>query len=58
MELKIGRRIIEITERFEKRFLDAKVDIRGTNPGKGNIEGGLTTIEEKPLGAISKGGTT
>lgn len=55
---KIGRRIIEITERYEKRFLDARVDLRGTQPGKGNIEGGLTTIEEKSLGAIAKGGTT
>jgi len=33
------------------------VDMRGSNPSPGNIEGGLTTIEEKSLGCIYKGGT-
>jgi len=33
------------------------VDIRGTEPSPGNIDGGLTTLEEKSLGAILKGGT-
>ncbi|WP_101297015.1 UxaA family hydrolase [Halegenticoccus soli] len=33
------------------------VDLRGAQPTPGNQEGGLTTIEEKSLGAISKGGT-
>jgi altronate dehydratase large subunit len=31
--------------------------MRGTNPTNGNIDGGLTSIEEKSLGAISKGGS-
>ena len=31
-------------------------DIRGGQPTRGNIEGGLTTIEEKSLGAIAKAG--
>lgn len=31
--------------------------MRGTQPSPGNIAGGLTTIEEKSLGAISKSGT-
>jgi altronate dehydratase large subunit len=34
------------------------VDLRGAQPSPGNQKGGLTTIEEKSLGAISKGGTT
>lgn len=34
------------------------VDMRGAQPSPGNQEGGLTTIEEKSLGAIAKGGTT
>jgi altronate dehydratase large subunit len=33
------------------------VDMRGSNPSPGNMEGGLTTIEEKSLGCIYKGGT-
>lgn len=34
------------------------VDILGSEPTQGNIKNGLTTIEEKSLGAILKGGTT
>ncbi len=34
------------------------VDVRGAEPSPGNIAGGLTTLEEKSLGAILKGGTT
>ena len=34
------------------------VDMRGSQPTPGNMDGGLTTIEEKSLGAIAKGGTT
>jgi altronate dehydratase large subunit len=34
------------------------VDIRGSEPSPGNIEGGLTSLEEKSLGAVLKGGTT
>lgn len=33
------------------------VDIRGANPVPDNIRGGLTTIEEKALGAMVKSGT-
>ena len=53
----VGEQITRIVRRYEERFLERGVDMRGTNPTKGNIEGGLTTIEEKSLGAISKGGS-
>lgn len=33
-------------------------DLRGTNPTPGNIRAGISTLEEKSLGAIIKGGTT
>jgi altronate dehydratase large subunit len=33
-------------------------DIRGGQPTGGNIKGGLTTIEEKSLGAIAKAGNS
>ena len=32
-------------------------DLTGNNPGEENIRGGLSTIEEKSLGAVAKGGT-
>lgn len=42
---------------FEERILATGEDIRGSNPTGDNIEGGLTTIEEKSLGAAKKSGT-
>jgi altronate dehydratase large subunit len=55
---KVSKRILEITQKMEQSILKAGVDVRGTEPSPGNIEGGLTTLEEKSLGAILKGGTT
>ena len=34
------------------------MDLLGNNPGPTNIAGGLSTIEEKSLGAIAKGGSS
>jgi len=53
----VRQRILDVVDRYEKRVLSWGVDMRGGNPTTGNIEGGLTTIEEKSLGAISKVGT-
>lgn len=33
-------------------------DLRGTQPAPGNMEGGLSTIEEKSLGCVHKAGTS
>ena len=33
------------------------IDLRGGQPVPGNIAGGLTTLEEKSLGAAKKGGS-
>lgn len=33
-------------------------DLLGTNPTPGNIRGGITTIEEKALGGMAKGGSS
>jgi altronate dehydratase large subunit len=54
----IRNRIYEITAISEANFKSMGVDIRGTEPSPGNIAGGLTTLEEKSLGAIRKGGTS
>lgn len=55
---KVGERILEVVLRMEKRALDLGIDIRNSNPVPGNIKGGITTIEEKSLGCIYKGGNT
>lgn len=54
----VARRIWEITGATESLAFKAGVDIRGSEPSPGNIEGGLTTLEEKSLGAVMKGGTS
>ena len=54
----VRRRIFEITEATEGRIKSTGVDIRGSEPSPGNIAGGLSTLEEKSLGAIRKGGTS
>ena len=54
----VVKRIYEITEATESLAIKAGVDIRGSEPAPGNIEGGLTTLEEKSLGAVMKGGTS
>jgi len=53
---KISNQILELVKRMEERAKSVGVDIRGGQPTGGNIKGGLTTIEEKSLGAIAKAG--
>jgi len=50
--------LYELIGRVEQRAAAMHVDIRYGNPTQGNIAGGLTTIEEKSLGCIHKGGST
>jgi altronate dehydratase large subunit len=54
----VGRRVYEITAATEAIAIRAGVDIRDSEPSPGNKEGGLTTLEEKSLGAVLKGGTS
>lgn len=49
-------RLIQVITRVEGEAKALGLDIRGTQPSPGNIRGGLTTIEEKSLGATHKGG--
>ena len=48
--------LLRIISRVEAETIALGLDIRGTQPSPGNIRGGLTTIEEKSLGATHKGG--
>ncbi|MGE4484850.1 MAG: UxaA family hydrolase [Oscillospiraceae bacterium] len=52
----VGRKIYEIVDRMEKRAKSIGEDMRGGQPTPGNIAGGLSSIEEKSLGAIVKSG--
>jgi altronate dehydratase large subunit len=52
----VARRVIEVITGFETAIRELGVDVRGAQPTPGNQDGGLTTIEEKSLGAAMKGG--
>ncbi len=54
----VSQKLLEVVQRQERRMLQMGVDIRRCEPTPGNIQGGLTTIEEKSLGAIAKSGTS
>ena len=54
----VARELLSLVERMERRVKAMGVDMRGGQPTPGNIKGGLTTIEEKSLGAIAKVGET
>nr|WP_314639425.1 UxaA family hydrolase [uncultured Olsenella sp.] len=49
--------ILRMVGRLEDDFLANDIDVRGANPSPGNMRGGLSTLEEKSLGGISKGGS-
>lgn len=52
-------RIYDIIYRYEDHIeKNTGLSVREGNPSPGNKEGGLTTLEEKSLGCIHKGGTT
>ncbi|CAK7055433.1 MULTISPECIES: UxaA family hydrolase [Fusobacterium] len=54
----IKERIYEIVHRYEKALQLVGEEVRDGNPSPGNIAGGITTLEEKSLGCIHKGGHT
>lgn len=53
----VGKRINEIVAKMEARAMSLGCDMRKGQPTPGNIEGGLSSIEEKSLGAIVKSGS-
>ncbi|MEG1858458.1 MAG: UxaA family hydrolase [Pseudoflavonifractor sp.] len=54
----IHDRIFEIVHRYEKSLQLVGEEVRIGNPSPGNKAGGITTLEEKSLGCIHKGGHT
>lgn len=54
----VRKRILDIVQRYENAMKLVDEDIREGNPAPGNKAGGITTLEEKSLGCIHKGGHT
>ncbi|MFZ5650881.1 MAG: UxaA family hydrolase [Bacillota bacterium] len=50
----VGEAFYKIWSEYNEFILSQGVDLSGSQPTKGNITGGLTTIEEKALGNITK----
>ncbi len=53
----VGQKILGIVDAMERRAKSLGCDMRKGQPTPGNIAGGLSTIEEKSLGAIMKSGS-
>jgi altronate dehydratase large subunit len=49
--------MIKVVLDYEERLKASGVDYQGSQPDHHNIDAGLSSIEEKSLGAIRKGGT-
>lgn len=47
---------VNLINNFKQYYLDHGLPV-GENPSPGNKEGGITTLEEKSLGCVQKGGT-
>ena len=53
----VATEILKVARETEERALAIGEDIRTINPVPANIAGGITTLEEKSLGAIEKSGS-
>lgn len=53
----VSRDLLDVVADLKAEIARYGVDLLGSEPTQGNIRNGLTTIEEKSLGAIVKGGT-
>jgi len=53
----VRKRVFEVIKAMELRAFGMGIDIRTGNPSPGNIKGGLSSLEEKSLGASAKSGT-
>ncbi|WP_254118890.1 UxaA family hydrolase [Bacillus sp. FJAT-29790] len=54
---RVAKKAYEVIKAMEKRSIQMGVDIRTGNPSPGNKRGGLSTLEEKSLGAANKAGS-
>jgi len=52
----VAQKLLSMVADVERRVRKSGGEIRGGNPSAGNIAGGITTLEEKSLGAIIKAG--
>ncbi len=54
----VRERLLATVHHAELAAMRMGVDFRGAQPSPGNMAGGITTIEEKSLGCVHKGGSS
>ena len=54
---KAAERLISTVHAYDELAREQGIDLAGTNPTPDNLAGGLTSIEEKSLGALAKTGS-
>jgi altronate dehydratase large subunit len=54
----VAEELLRAVDQWEAHARRTGADARGAQPSPGNIEGGITTLEEKSFGALQKGGTS
>ena len=54
----IGRALYDCVREKDAAFAALGENVRSSNPSPGNIKAGISTLEEKSLGCIIKGGTS
>jgi altronate dehydratase large subunit len=54
---KVERKLARVVRDVEERLKKMHVVARDSNPSRGNVSGGISTLEEKALGAIYKTGS-
>jgi altronate dehydratase large subunit len=54
---KVRKEFVDAVHHLEREAKRCGVDLTGTNPAPDNIRGGLSTLEEKALGAMAKAGS-
>lgn len=52
----VAQKILDYVDRWDQRLQATGYDVRGAQPTPDNMDGGLSTIEEKSLGALVKSG--
>ncbi len=53
----MGQKLLDLCRKTEDDLLKVNESLRSGQPSPGNKQGGITTLEEKSLGCIHKGGT-
>ncbi len=54
----VAKRLAQVIRECETRLKATGEDFMGKQPSPGNVQGGITTVEEKALGDVLKGGST